>query len=155
MFEGLPSVFEYVIGLATRRQKHDSFAVVVYHLLGDIVNAAELALVHYFPLTLEDSCLQNSSIGPPYAKWAKFTNEDFQEVDQCLQRLIPVGWRGYEQLIHESPEGVYRKEAWHWFHSVKLKYSCCVIDELKPTLTLAAININGWVKSTQALCPPK
>ena len=71
MLEGLPSLFEYVIGVVTRQRQRGSLAVVLYHLLGDVVNAAEHALTDYFPLTLSESFLHNSSIGTPYQKWAQ------------------------------------------------------------------------------------
>jgi hypothetical protein len=164
MLEGLPSLFEYVIGVVTRQRQRGSLAVVLYHLLGDVVNAAEHALIHYFPLTLSESFLQNSSIGTPYQKWAKFTNEDFQNVDQCLRRLIPAAWEWYDQTInrplHEggidlaNPESWFEKsaaikDAWHWFHVVKTEYTCCFVNSDEPALTLSAINLNGWVDWTE------
>ena len=159
MLEGLPSLFEYVIAVVMGQRQRGSLAVVLYHLLGDVVNAAEHALTHYFPLTLRESFLQNSSIGTPYQKWAKFTNEDFLTVDQCLQRLIPAGWKWYDQTINQplhegfdptDPESWSEKvaaikDAWHWFHVVKSQYACCVVNSDEPVLTLSAINLNGWV----------
>ena len=92
MLEGLPSVFDYLISGVTRERHRGSLVVVLYHLLGDVVNAAEHALTHYFPLTLAESFLQNSSLGTPYQKWAKFTNDDFRKLDECVRRLIPAAW---------------------------------------------------------------
>jgi hypothetical protein len=148
MLEGLPSVFRYTTDLVRRAPHRDSLAVVIYHLLGDVVNAAELALTHYFPLTLTESFLQNSSIGTPYQKWAKFTNEDFQKVDQCLQRLVPAGWNCYwEDHGYPSPgEAATLKVAWHWFHTLNTRYVCCSVRADEPELTLSAVNIDGWVE---------
>ena len=52
MLGGLPAFSEYVIRISTvaRGRPCGSLALVVYHLLGDMANAAELALSHYFPL---------------------------------------------------------------------------------------------------------
>src|SRR5262249_34225229 len=115
MLEGLPAVCDHFIRIATceregallppepeararpgpPREPPGSLAIVVFHLLGDLANAAELALTHYLPLTLTEDFLQNSSIGPPYQKWAKFTNEDFHELDLALVRLLPVVWKAH------------------------------------------------------------
>ena len=158
MLEGLPSIFEYLIRVVTGQRQQYSLAVVIYYLLGDLVNAAEHALTHYLPLTLTESFLQNSSIGTPYQKWARFTNEDFQKVDLCLQRLIPACWQWYEQNIDRSSGADFVptdqssfgklasiKDAWHWFHAVNTQYACCVVSPDRPALTLSAINIRGWV----------
>ncbi len=96
MFDGLPALFRYSTDLIFLERCRGSLAVVIYHLLGDIINAVEHALVHYFPLTLEESFLQNSHIGSRYQKWAKFTNEDFQKCDRCLRQLIPAIWSLYD-----------------------------------------------------------
>ena len=149
MIQGLPSLFEYVVGMVTGDERRDSLAVVLYHLLGDVVNAVEYALNHYFPLTLAESFLQNSSIGTPYHKWAKFTNEDFRRVDECLRRLVPAVWSWYAETVDGSYRGKWgaMKEAWNWFYIIKEEYTCCMIDPGEPALTLAVLNLDGWVES--------
>jgi hypothetical protein len=49
-------------------------------------------------LTLNEHFLQNSSIGTPYEKWAKFTNEDFDNLAFMVTNLI----RYTTRLIHET-----------------------------------------------------
>jgi hypothetical protein len=145
---GLPSLFEYLIGGVTRERHRGSLVVVVYHLLGDVVNAAEYALTHYFPLTLTESFLQNSSIGTPYQKWAKFTNDDFQKLDQCVRRVVPAAWNWYEEAVDRPDRelSAATKDAWHWFHAVNTQYAACVVNPSEPALTLSALNIGGWVE---------
>ncbi|WP_437739162.1 hypothetical protein WMF39_25820 [Sorangium sp. So ce1504] len=99
MLEGLPAFSEYVIRISTvaRGRPCGSLALVVYHLLGDMANAAELALSHYFPLTLTEPYLQNSSLGSPYQKRATFTNEDFGNL-YCFRRPLVIDrllWRDF------------------------------------------------------------
>jgi hypothetical protein len=142
VFGGLPNLFDHVSGVATRMRQRGSLQVVVYHLLGDILNAAEYALTHYFPLTLAEPFLQNSSIGTPYQKWAKFTNEDFQKVDHCIRRLVPAAWECYEDAEEPSAS---TKDAWHWFYSLLTAYNCCVVDPGMPALTLTMLHLDGWV----------
>ena len=43
MLEGLPDVFEWAISLVKQRRR-GSLQIVIYHLLGDVVNAADVAL---------------------------------------------------------------------------------------------------------------
>jgi hypothetical protein len=105
VLEGLPPLVELTTDALRRFGRADSLAVVAYHLLGDVVNAAGHALFHYLPLNLDEPFLQNSSIGTPYQKWAKFTSDDFCRVDQCLGRLAPVAWMLYERA--EGPQGMW------------------------------------------------
>jgi hypothetical protein len=150
VLEGLPSLFDYLIGGVTRERHRCSLAVVMYHLLGDVVNAAEYALTHYFPLTLAESFLQNSSIGTPYEKWAKFTNDDFQKLDQCIRRVIPVAWNWYDEAVHRPARelSAATKDAWHWFYTVNTQYAACVVDPNVPKVAISALNIGGWVEPT-------
>ena len=157
MFEGLPSLFNYVADLVMRGPRRDSLAVVIYHLLGDVVNAGEHALVHYLPLTLEEDFLQNSSIGTPYQKWARFTNEDFENFDRSLFYLVPAVWQWYHRktfdlvdlmandLTATRTEIGSPKDAWCWFDRVCDCYGSCKINSSRPELTVWAINIRGWV----------
>jgi hypothetical protein len=134
LLEGLPSLFDYVIGMVTGQPRRDSLAVVIYHLLGDVVNAGGHALTHYFPQTLTEPFLQNSSIGTPYQKWAKFTNDDFQKVDHCLRRLVPTAWQSWAEPIDRSSreEVGSIKDAWYWFYTINTQYACCVVNSDEP-----------------------
>jgi hypothetical protein len=149
ILEGVPSLFRYTVGLAADLPHRTSLAIVVYHLLGDVVNAAGHALTHYLPLTLTESFLQNSSLGTPYQKWAKFTNEDFQKVDGCLRRLVPAVWTSYDvchgDLRADMPVTI--KDAWSWFYALNTTYTCCAVNPDAPELTTAAINLAGWAES--------
>jgi hypothetical protein len=51
--------------------------VAVYMMQRDAINHYRYAATHYFPISLTEPYLQDSSLGPPYTKWAKFTNDDF------------------------------------------------------------------------------
>jgi hypothetical protein len=148
VFEGLPSLFVYLIGGVTQARHRGSLVVVLYHLLGDVVNAAESALTHYFPLTLAESFLQNSSLGTPYQKWAKFTNDDFQKLDQSVRQLLPAAWSWYEEAVDRPNRSAATKDAWHWFQAVNTQYAACVVNASEPALTISALNIADWVEPT-------
>jgi hypothetical protein len=70
----------------------------VYMMQVDVINHYRYALDHYLTLTLDESFLQNSSIGPPYRKWAHFTNEDFGMLALAINNLL----RYTSRLIHET-----------------------------------------------------
>ncbi len=95
MLDGLPDLFTFVVRLVTANRHRGPLPFFVHYLLEDLANAAEYAANHYFPLTLAEEFLQNTSIGSPYQKWAKFTNEDFEDVVHSLRRLIPALWKLY------------------------------------------------------------
>jgi hypothetical protein len=151
VLEGLPSLFDYLVAGVARQPRRGSLTVVLYHLLGDVVNAAEHALTHYFPLTLAEPFLQESSFGTPYQKWAKFTNDDFRKLDQCVRRLVPVAWSWYEEAVDRPARDRERhpstKDAWAWFSTVKTRYAACVIDPAEPAATLSALDIRACVES--------
>lgn len=52
--------------------------ISVYMMQRDVVNHLRYAATHYLPISLSAPYLQDSSLGPPYTKWAKFTNDDFE-----------------------------------------------------------------------------
>jgi hypothetical protein len=143
MLDGLPDFYDHVVGALTRQRRPGSLPIMIYHLLGDVSNAAEYSLTHYFPLTLTEPFLQNSSIGTPYQKWALFTNKDFQNVDQCLRRLLQATAEWWQETT--APECAVRKDAWHWFEVVNTQYVCCAVNPDKPELTISAINVREWV----------
>jgi hypothetical protein len=142
MLEGVPEFVDYVIATVPEQPAKSSLAVVAYHLLGDVVNASDLALTHYLPLTLNEEYLQNSSIGSPYQKWAKFTTEDFRDVDHTLQRLMPVAWQLYEGYVSATvPEpGRVKKSAWRLYAAINERYRSCMVDRDTPSLTMSVIN---------------
>jgi len=70
----------------------------VFLLQCDVINHYRYALTHYFNLTLQEHYLQNSSLGTPYEKWAKITNDDWEEFSFCTHHLI----RYTSRLIHET-----------------------------------------------------
>jgi hypothetical protein len=70
----------------------------VYLMQRDVINHYDYALDHYFTLTLQESFLQNSSIGPPYQKWAYFTNADFGLLSFTIHNLL----RYTSRLGHET-----------------------------------------------------
>lgn len=147
MLEGLPTIFAYVVDIITAQRQKSSLAAAILFHLEDVANAVDYATTHYFPLSLREPFLQNSSIGTPYQKWAKFTNEDFANVDRCLRRLIPPVWLWYDQTVDQSSHDEFAalKVAWGWLDCVFNEYICVDISPDEPTLTLSTINMNGWV----------
>jgi hypothetical protein len=150
MLYGFPEFFDFVVELIKADSRRGSLAIVIHYLLGDLVNAAEHALTHYFPLTLSEQFLQNSSLGTPYQKWARFTNEDFQKVDLGLRRLIPAVWKLYDETSEfgtGAPNSGNTKDAWYWFYKVNTEFACCIVNPDEPALTVTALNIAGWVNT--------
>jgi hypothetical protein len=146
MFSGLPDICQYASDLVRSRRLRGPLSVVLYHHLGDLLNACRHALTHYFPLTLNESFLQKSSHGTPYQKWAFFTNKDFQDVDECLRRFLIVCYRYYEETNQNSTdECVTLKDSWHWFHAVAEGYTCCFVERDEAKLALTSINLAGWI----------
>ena len=66
----------------------------------DVINHYQYSLYHYFRLDLNEKFLQNSSLGTPYQKWKKFTNDDFELLFFSIKTLISFTSR----LWHESEE---------------------------------------------------
>ena len=60
----------------------------VFLMQRDVINHYRYASTHYFPISLSEPYLQNSSIGTPYEKWAKFTNDDFDLLDFACLNLM-------------------------------------------------------------------
>jgi len=146
VLEGLPLLFDFPVIALTRERLRGSLAVVVYHLLGDVINAAEHALTHYLPLTLTEEFLQNSSLGTPYYKWAKFTNDDFETLDECVRRLLPAAWNWYyDSSGEERRRSGTDKDAWNWFHQIKIQYASCVVDPSEPKLTVSGLSSVGRI----------
>lgn len=147
MLEGLPTVFAYIVDMITAQRQKSSLAIAIHYLLEDVANAVDFATTHYLPLTLREPFLQNSSIGTPYQKWVKFTNEDFENVDRCLRRLIPAAWQWYDQTVDLSSheEAAALKVAWGWLDCIFTEYVSVVINPDEPTITLSSINMKGWM----------
>ena len=147
LYEGIPEFIDFAISLVEHKPKCDSLAIVAYHLLGDIVHAAEHGLRHYLTLTLEESFLQNSHIGTPYQKWAKFTSEDFKSLDICLKSLIPVLDDIYSEIsmVDDSYGAESRRSSFLWFAEFDKRYTSCVVSFNTASLTVSAINFGGWL----------
>src|ERR1043166_2152290 len=97
----LDFVFDDAIDALT--QYSDDVAVVplpaaVYMMQVDVINHYHHALEHYLTVALDEPFLQDSSLGPPYQKWAFFTNEDFGELSFTIHNLL----RYTSRLIHET-----------------------------------------------------
>lgn len=63
-------------------------AAAVYLMQRDVINQYQYALEHYLTVNLSASFLQNSSLGTPYQKWAKFTNRDFEGLFFSIGNLL-------------------------------------------------------------------
>jgi hypothetical protein len=70
----------------------------IFMLQRDVINHYRYALTHYLCLSLDVAFLQNSSLGSPYDKWAKFTNEDFRLLAFSIHGLL----RYTSRLVHET-----------------------------------------------------
>ena len=70
----------------------------IFMLQRDVINHYEYALEHYLCLALDLEFLQNSSLGSPYDKWMKFTNEDFGLLAFSIHGLL----RYTSRLVHET-----------------------------------------------------
>ncbi len=60
----------------------------VFMMQRDVINHYHYAATHYFPISLSEHFLQESSIGTPYEKWMKFTNDDFDLFDFACLNLM-------------------------------------------------------------------
>jgi len=68
----------------------------VYLMQADVINLYTFAMDHYFILPLDAHCLQNSSLGSPYEKWAHFSNENFEKLAFGINNLL----RYTSRLVH-------------------------------------------------------
>jgi hypothetical protein len=85
----------------TRHSDHLKIAplpAAVYMMQVDVINHYHNALDHYLTLTLNEPYLQKSSLGPPYRKWAFFTNKDFEMLSFAIHNLL----RYTSRLWHET-----------------------------------------------------
>jgi hypothetical protein len=150
MLDGLPEFFQYTSRLVLKGNLRGPLPVVVYHHMGDLLNAANYAMTHYFPLTLEESFLQNSRHGTPYQKWALFTNQDFATMDECFRRLLVAMSRYYAEAAGAFNESDALKDAWHWAYAAATAYASCRVERDEMKLTLSRLNLTGWTSSTDS-----
>lgn len=108
----LRPIFEDGIDVLSRHAeflKVPPLPATVYLLQRDVINHYRYAATHYLSLTLTEHYLQNSSLGTPYEKWAKFTNDDFETLSFSLTNLI----RYTTRLIHETEAIAFRAQQRH------------------------------------------
>jgi hypothetical protein len=145
IYEGMPELFKYIIGLVKRRPHRDAQSIVSFNLLREILLATEHAIVHYFALTLSEPFLQNSQHGSPYQKWAMVTNDNFQNVDNYVKALIPVIEHFLcPQTIFENPDDDF-KTICVLLYRIKNEYTCCEVNQNEPLLTVSAIHLDDWL----------
>jgi hypothetical protein len=97
----LSPIFQDAIDVLSQYSSHLSLPALpatVHLMQRDVLNHYRYAATHYLPLTLNEHFLQNSSIGTPYEKWAKFTNDDFNALAFTVTNLL----RYTTRLIHET-----------------------------------------------------
>ena len=70
----------------------------VFMLQQDVINHYDYALTHYLDQPLDAPYLQQSSLGSPYEKWARFTNDDFHQLAFSIANLV----RYTARLGHET-----------------------------------------------------
>ena len=141
IYEGLPEFFDYSVDLVKRKPFRDSLAIVTYHYLAEVVDAATHALQHYLTLTLTEQFLQNSHHGSPYIKWAYVNNGNFSRLDKNIKMLIPliVDIYGETTILRGGSKTPYR-----WFDNVLNGYCSCLISLNEPVLALGSISFKNW-----------
>jgi hypothetical protein len=146
IFDGIPDLCDLLISLVERKPHCSSLSIVAYHNLCNVIDSTRHALNHYFTLKLNKSFLQNSHIGTPYQKWAKFTNEDFQQVDDNLKSLFPIIVQLYNDISCTNNDYSHDvKSIDIWLDKVNEEYSCLRANPDEPSLTLTAICFNNWI----------
>ena len=163
MLRGIPELFAYTARLVKACPHRSSNAIVAYHLLSDVVNAANHALYHYLTLTLEEEFLKNSHYGSPYQKWAIVNNDNFRDFDNKVRSLVSVVERIYTEFDEPSELYPYGADSYgsrarnsgDWFTKIRHYYAGCVIDTEEPKLTLSELNFRGWISTAGVLFSPK
>jgi hypothetical protein len=79
-------------------------AATIYLMQRDVINQYRYALEHYLTAELSAPFLQNSSLGTPFQKWAKFTNDDFKLLSFLIHNLI----RYTARLLSETLSGKHK-----------------------------------------------
>jgi hypothetical protein len=153
MFRGIPKLFAYTARLIKVSPHRSSDAIVAYHLLSDIVNAANHILYHYLTLTLEEDFLQKSGRGTPYQKWALVNNENFHNFDNKVRSLISVVYEIYNKydVLYSCELGARSRNSGDWFTHVGQNYVACTISTGETTITISEINFNGWLSKDGVL----
>lgn len=77
--------------------------LVVLAAQQDFLNHLSYAANHYLTVPLTAPFLQKSSIGTPYQKWAKFTNEDFNLLDYSFWLLLQSTSRLWHEVHMRYP----------------------------------------------------
>lgn len=91
LFDEVAELANHIVRMTTElapRVEHWGEVYVILTYLDQAVAQARHALTHYLPVPLSEGFLQNSSIGPPAAKWAKFTNSDLLLVTKSVVALV-------------------------------------------------------------------
>jgi hypothetical protein len=78
----------------------------VYMMQQDVINHYQNAFGRRFKLSLNDSSLQNSSLGTPFQKWSFFANEKFKILTLLIHNLL----RYTSRLVHETECRQFEKE---------------------------------------------
>ena len=105
----LRPIFQDAIDVLSQYASHlrlPALPATVHLMQQDVINHYRYAATHYLPLTLDEHFLQDSSIGNPYEKWAKFTNDDFDVLAFTVTNLI----RYTTRLIHETESVAFEAE---------------------------------------------
>ena len=160
MLEGLPDLFEWTVGMVTNRRQHDSLQVVVFHLLGDLQNAAAVGLSQLFSHVKNMSrptlqpfgspiSWQNSAKTDDHERWVRHSNEDFERVDACVHRLmLALGlWCSQTADWRDENDFFSNWDAYFWLHAVKAEYVSCVVGTPWGSLTYASLDVAGFVDS--------
>lgn len=151
MLDGLPELGRYLTNLVLGAGRRDALAIVVFHHLGDVLDAVRFALGGSLTQRLDDPHLQNSSFGSPYRKWAEFTNDGFAKVDECVRRLLVASHTYYQRSFDPLTSRVRgnNKDAAHWFGTVARQFVSFRAELDQPRVTVGSVHLAGWVMSDE------
>jgi hypothetical protein len=99
---GLEPVFEHALialdGGASALQVAP-FPATIYMMQQDVINHYRHAIEHYLTVDLHAPFLQNSSLGTPFQKWAKVTNDDFMMLSFSIGSLLRYTSRFIDETL--------------------------------------------------------
>ena len=100
-------------------------AACVYLMQRDVINQYRYALEHYLTVDLAAPFLQNSSLGSPHQKWAKFTNDDFALLSFHIKNLVRYTARLVDQTLAKLHQS---RGEFHESKAVGNNYIPCIVE---------------------------
>lgn len=91
MFQDIVKLIQLtlIVTLEDKTKEFDKKQIYdVSRVMQETIKIIQALEVHYLPLSLEDSCLQNSHYGTPFQKWLIVLEQDFDKVRQKLRQFF-------------------------------------------------------------------